>query len=84
MRYKIVMERKALKFIKKQSPAEQKRLLSAIYLLPDMGDRKRLKAAAELYRLRVGDYRIVYTLDHGQLVVFVIDAGPRGDIYKRY
>ena len=30
MRYKIVMERKALKFIKKQSPAEQKRLLSAI------------------------------------------------------
>ncbi len=59
MRYKIVMERKALKFIKKQSPAE-------------------------LYRLRVGDYRIVYTLDHGQLVVFVIDAGPRGDIYKRY
>ena len=40
MRYKIVMERKALKFIKKQSPAEQKRLLSAIYQLPDMGDSK--------------------------------------------
>lgn len=84
MNYDIVIERKALKFIKKQSTGEQKRLLSAIYKLPDLGDRKRLKTAAELYRLRVGDYRVIYTLDHGRLIVFVIDVGPRGDIYKRY
>jgi mRNA interferase RelE/StbE len=37
----------------------------------------------EGYRLRVGDWRVVYKLDSetGQLVVIVIDIGPRGGIY---
>lgn len=35
-------------------------------------------------RLRVGDYRIIYRVDNGRLIVLVIDAGSRGDIYKRY
>ncbi|MBQ4607876.1 MAG: type II toxin-antitoxin system RelE/ParE family toxin, partial [Clostridia bacterium] len=34
------------------------------------------------FRLRVGDYRIRYTVDHGRLIVTVIDAGNRGDVYK--
>ena len=35
-------------------------------------------------RLRVGDYRVVYTVDNGELIVLVIDAGNRGEIYNRY
>ena len=37
-----------------------------------------------LFRLRVGPYRIIYTVDNGQLVVYIIDAGNRGQIYNRY
>ena len=37
-----------------------------------------------LYRLRVGDYTIIYSVDNGKLIVYVVDAGNRGDIYKRY
>lgn len=84
MNYKIKIERKALKFINKQPQDQKRRLLSAIYRLPEGSDITRLKANEELYRLRVGDYRIVYTVDNGQLIVYVIDAGNRGDIYKRY
>jgi mRNA interferase RelE/StbE len=34
-------------------------------------------------RVRTGDYRILYTVDDEQLVVLVVDAGHRRDIYQR-
>jgi mRNA interferase RelE/StbE len=33
------------------------------------------------YRLRVGDWRVVYELQDKRLVMLVLDVGPRGDIY---
>jgi mRNA interferase RelE/StbE len=36
-----------------------------------------------LYSYRVGDLRIVYSLKEDNLIVLVIDIGPRGDIYRR-
>ncbi|MFJ1593042.1 type II toxin-antitoxin system RelE/ParE family toxin [Kitasatospora albolonga] len=32
-------------------------------------------------RLRVGDYRIIYTVDNGELIVWVIRTGRRSTIY---
>lgn len=34
------------------------------------------------YRLRIGDWRVIYTIEHDVLVVRVIDIGPRGGIYQ--
>lgn len=34
------------------------------------------------YRLRVGDWRIVYLLNEEKLIVHVIRIAPRGDVYK--
>ena len=34
------------------------------------------------YRLRVGDWRVIYTLDAGRLVVRVLDIGARGGVYQ--
>lgn len=36
----------------------------------------------EGYRLRVGDWRVIYTVDSGRLVVLVLDVGSRGGVYK--
>jgi mRNA interferase RelE/StbE len=36
----------------------------------------------EEYRIRVGDYRIIYTIQDQRLIVLVIDVGHRGDIYR--
>ena len=46
-------------------------------------DIKKLQGYENVLRLRVGTYRIIYTVDHGKLIVTVIDAGNRGQIYKR-
>ena len=35
------------------------------------------------YRIRVGDYRIIYTIQDDRLIVLIIDVGHRGDIYRR-
>lgn len=86
MKYKIVIEKPAEKFIVKLPRPDKERILKAIYRLPDEGDIKALKGQKSrgMYRLRVGDYRIIYTVDSGQLIVCVIDAGNRGQIYNRY
>lgn len=38
-------------------------------------------AGRDGYRLRVGDFRVIYTLDNGRLLITVIAIGSRGGIY---
>lgn len=82
--YRIVLKKPAKKFIDRLPLNEKRRIVAAIERLPNGEDIKRLKGYDGLFRLRVGDYRILYTVDHGQLTVYVVDAGNRGEIYKRY
>jgi len=35
------------------------------------------------YRIRVGDYRVVYSVDDNQITVVVVRIGARGDVYDR-
>lgn len=86
MKYTILIEKLSEKFILRLPKPEKERVLKAIYRLPEEGDIKQLKGKKSrgLYRLRVGDYRIIYTVDNGRLIVCVIDAGNRGQIYNRY
>lgn len=85
MKYAIVLEKRARKFVEQLPKPEKKRVLTAIAKLPN-GDIKKLqgKKSSGYYRLRVGEYRIIYTVDNGKLVITVIDAGNRGQIYNRY
>lgn len=84
MSYKVIFDKPAVKFIRKQPKPQQKRILEAIYKLPDEGDIKALQGHSGLLRLRVGEYRIIYAVDKGQLIVYVADAGSRGQIYNKY
>jgi mRNA interferase RelE/StbE len=82
--YQIILKKKAKKFIDKLPKNEKIRIASAISLLPNGEDIKKLKGHNGLLRLRVGTYRIIYTVDNGKCIVFVIDAGNRGEIYNKY
>lgn len=82
MQYKIELDKKAVKFIAKQPKVQRERLFKAIYKLPDIGDIKAMKGHSDFYRLRVGDYRVIYTVNNNILLVRIIEIGNRGDVYK--
>ena len=94
-KYKIVIEKPAEKFITKLAKPEKERVLKAIHMLPDEGDIKQLKGKRSkgLLRLRVGDYRIIYTVDNGKLIVwsmlgtearYTTDTNPSGRLPCSY
>ncbi len=44
---------------------------------------RKLKGRDDLWRVRVGDYRVVYSIHDGRLEVLVVDLGHRRDVYRR-
>ena len=42
-----------------------------------------LEAQERLYRLRAGDYRIIYQIDDDRLTVLVVRVGHRREIYRK-
>lgn len=80
-KYKIVVLKKARKFIDKQPAHQRNRIYLAIFNLPS-GDVKLLQASNGLYRLRVGDYRIIFTVCNDILTITVVNAGNRGQVYN--
>lgn len=82
MSYRVIIDKPAMKFLQKQPRQQQERLLKAIYQLPDVGDIKPMSGHDNLYRLRVGSYRVIYTVENEILVVRVMTIGNRGDVYK--
>ncbi|MFF3413181.1 type II toxin-antitoxin system RelE/ParE family toxin [Streptomyces sp. NPDC002698] len=45
-------------------------------------DTTALVSRPERRRLRVGDHRVVYTIDNGDLVVWVVQAGHRSTVHE--
>lgn len=82
--YQIVIKKKAKKFIDKLPLNERKRIVSAIEQLPNREDIKKLKGHDNMLRLRVGSYRVIYSINNGKYIIYVIDVGNRGEIYNRY
>jgi len=44
---------------------------------------EKLGSVDDLYRIRAGDYRVVYQVLDAVLVVLVVTIGHRGDVYRR-
>ncbi|RAJ62532.1 mRNA-degrading endonuclease RelE of RelBE toxin-antitoxin system [Streptomyces sp. Amel2xB2] len=66
---------------------EAMRILTALTALGDDpyredADIKKLTGPSGLYRLRVGNYRVAYQIDDGELVVLVVKVGDRRDVYR--
>ena len=76
---------KALQRMDKPLRNHIRKAIEGLTLTPPKGDIKPLEGKpAGRYRLRVGGYRVIYRYgDDGSMVIlYIIDIGPRGDIYK--
>ncbi|GGV94112.1 cytotoxic translational repressor of toxin-antitoxin stability system [Streptomyces gelaticus] len=45
-------------------------------------DVKALQGHADRWRLRIGDYRAVYTIEDGRLILWVLTVGQRREVYR--
>ncbi|MDJ0460441.1 type II toxin-antitoxin system RelE/ParE family toxin [Streptomyces sp. H27-C3] len=63
------------------------RILAALTALgddpyPEDAGIKKLAGPSGLYRLRVGNYRVAYQVEDGELIILVVKVGDRSDVYR--
>ncbi len=82
--YQILIEKQVQKRLARIPEPDYTRIKNAIMALatnPRPTDSKKLKGRTS-YRIRQGNYRIIYEINDSILTVFVLDAGHRKDIYE--
>ena len=83
--YKILIKPSAVKELKRLPKKDVQRITSKIQSLskePRPYDCEKL-SAQERYRIRQGIYRIVYSIEDDNLIVYVIKIAHRSDVYKK-
>jgi mRNA interferase RelE/StbE len=84
MTYRIEISRRAAKAVNSLDKPLRRKILAAIDALsgnPRPAGCKKL-AGQEAWRIRVGDYRIIYEVHDQVLLVLVVDIGNRREIYR--
>lgn len=84
MSYRVIIPASAERELDKLAPDMRRRILKHILALAqDPRPYGYLKMhGADTYRIRVGDYRVVYSIEDAIRIVTVIEVGHRRDIYR--
>lgn len=77
---RLQITKSAEKSIKRLDTSTRARVIEGIRKLPD-GDIRKLKGYENDYRLRIGNYRVIYKTDGDTIIIS--DVLPRGEAYKR-
>jgi len=87
--YALIIHKKAAKFLKSCNPSTKRIIAKKLELLKEnphshpLLDIKKLKGIKNVFRLRIGTIRIIYQFTEKDLLVLVISAGGRGDVYNK-
>jgi len=84
-RYAVEFERSAKKELDRLDGPIRARVLRKVAALEDVPrppGATRLIGADDLWRIRVGDYRVVYAIEDDRLVVIVVRIAGRGKVYR--
>ena len=82
--YKITFKKSVSKDLRKIPKKDVLRILEAIKALaedPRPSQSKKL-SGQEKYRLRQGNYRVLYSIEDDKLIIQVVKIGNRRDVYK--
>ena len=82
--YKVIFTKSVKKDFRKIPKSEASKILNEIKELaknPRSSKTKKLKGE-KLYRLRVGNYRVIYDIQDNLMLIFVVKLGYRSDIYR--
>jgi len=83
MKYEIEIERSALRALQKIPAADRNKIINAIERLAfnprPVGAKKLI--GRDGWRIRIGNYRVIYEIKNHICYVFVLDIGHRRDIY---
>jgi mRNA interferase RelE/StbE len=82
--YKVIFTKSVKKDFRKIPKLEVSKILNEIEELaknPRSSKTKKLKGE-KLYRLRVGNYRVIYDIKDNLMLIFVVKLGHRSDIYR--
>ena len=83
--YEIEFTKRARRQFIKLIPAVQLRLQGAIDELsenPRPDGVKKLKGRDDEYRIRIGDYRVIYAVEDRVLLVILVQVGLRSNVYE--
>lgn len=83
--YRVEFTARARRQLAKLDRVVQARVLKAASLLarhPRPPAARRLSAESKWWRIRVGDYRVVYKVDDDTIVVTVVTVGHRSAVYR--
>jgi mRNA interferase RelE/StbE len=84
--YEVLLAPAAERQLRKLDPHGRRRVQAAIDLLamePRPPAARQLVGGAGEWRVRTGDYRIIYEIQDQQLLVLVIKVGHRRDVYEK-
>jgi mRNA interferase RelE/StbE len=84
-RYKIELSPAAERQLERLPSKMRERILAAMARLeqnPRHQGVKKLSGEHEMYRVRVGDYRILFEIEHDRLLVLVLRVARRDDAYR--
>ncbi|MGF1514952.1 MAG: type II toxin-antitoxin system RelE/ParE family toxin [Elainellaceae cyanobacterium] len=85
MTYRIEFAKKAAKAFKTLPVQEQRRMrpkIDALAETPRPTGAVKLSGEESLYRIRVGNYRIIYAVEDKELLILVVTLGHRGGVYR--
>ncbi len=85
MPYQVEFTPAARRQFRKLPSEAQRRLAPVIDALADdprPAGSKKLAGPADLWRVRAGDFRVIYTIADEQLVVLVVRLGHRREVYE--
>ena len=86
MVYKVRIKKKVIKYLSTLNKKDTNRIFSAIEALasdPRPVGHKKLSGEDNACRIRIGSYRVIYEIKDVDLLVSVVKAGARGDVYKK-